>query len=124
MAAEVQADATSDTEAVDRMTIHSSSLNANAHLIELLNGGVWLAEHNQSRTHRGRMIEMLLCTVFYRRSFYIAIDMETSEEFTVENIRIIRPGKGLVPKYYEQILGRRVTRKVQKGTALEWRLVG
>ena len=70
------------------------------------------------------MIEMLLCTVFYRRSFYIAIDMETSEEFTVENIRIIRPGKGLVPKYYEQILGRRVTRKVQKGTALEWRLVG
>ena len=50
--------------------------------------------------------------------------MKKGEKFTKENLRIIRPGMGLPPKYYEVILGRKVTKAVKKGTALTWKLVG
>ena len=59
-----------------------------------------------------------------RRSLYIACDMKVGDELTRENLRIIRPGMGLPPKYYEVILGRKVTKAVKKGTALTWKLVG
>ena len=42
----------------DRVTTHSSPRNANAHAIELLDGGLWLEKHNRGETHRGRLIEM------------------------------------------------------------------
>ncbi|MDB9512762.1 pseudaminic acid synthase [Kamptonema animale CS-326] len=52
----------------------------------------------------------------FRRSLYIADDMEIGEQFTPDNLRAIRPGHGLPPKYYEMLLGRRVTQPVKKGT--------
>ena len=42
------------------------------------------------------------------------------KKFTKKNLRIIRPGNGLAPKYYDQILGRKVNRKLKKGTAVKW----
>ncbi len=54
----------------------------------------------------------------FRRSIYIVKDMEKGEVFTTDNIRRIRPGFGLAPKYYEEILGKVVTSDVKKGTAL------
>jgi pseudaminic acid synthase len=59
----------------------------------------------------------------FRRSLYIAQDMRAGDEFTPENLRIVRPGFGLPPKYYELLLGRRITRDAQKGTAVNWELV-
>ena len=47
----------------DRVTTHSSRLNANAHAIELLDGGRWLEKHNRGKTHRGRLIEILYIRV-------------------------------------------------------------
>jgi pseudaminic acid synthase len=59
----------------------------------------------------------------YRRSLYIGADMRAGEVFTEQNLRRIRPGAGLAPKYYDLLLGRTVKRDVARGTALSWDLV-
>jgi pseudaminic acid synthase len=59
----------------------------------------------------------------YRRSLYVAQDMEAGDEFTEANLRIVRPGLGLPPKYYEQFLGRKVKKNVKKGIAVGWELL-
>ena len=59
----------------------------------------------------------------YRRSIYIVEAMKAGEVFSRKNIRRIRPGFGVEPKYYEEILGKKVARDVAKGTPLDWDLV-
>jgi N-acetylneuraminate synthase len=59
----------------------------------------------------------------FRRSLYIAKDMKKGEVLTEKNLRIIRPGLGLPPKYYEVLLGRKVNRDLNKGTALQWKMI-
>ena len=60
----------------------------------------------------------------FRRSLYIAKDMKAGDVLTAENLRIIRPGYGLAPKYYEILLGRRVNQDLVKGTPMQWDFVG
>ena len=59
----------------------------------------------------------------FRRSLYIVEDMEAGDEFTEKNLRSIRPGLGLPPKYYDIILGKKIKKDVSRGTALRWDLV-
>jgi pseudaminic acid synthase len=59
----------------------------------------------------------------FRRSLYIAEDMAAGEVLTPENLRIVRPGYGLEPKYYDVVLGKKVNRAVTKGTPLSWDLI-
>ncbi|ABZ83332.1 neub family protein with antifreeze-like domains, putative [Heliomicrobium modesticaldum Ice1] len=56
----------------------------------------------------------------HRRSLYVAEDMAAGELFTAQNLRVVRPGHGLPPKYYETLLGRAVNRPVAKGTPVTW----
>ena len=56
----------------------------------------------------------------FRRSLYIVEDMKSGDLLTEKNIRCIRPGLGLSPKYYEILLGKCVTRDMKKGTPLSW----
>lgn len=63
-------------------------------------------------------------SLIFRRSIYIAADIEAGGVLTRENLRCVRPGMGLPPKYYEQLLGRRVNRAVRKGTPMSWELLG
>ncbi|SYZ74698.1 Pseudaminic acid synthase [Candidatus Zixiibacteriota bacterium] len=60
----------------------------------------------------------------FRRSLYVGADMKAGEMFTTENLRDIRPGYGLSPKYYDVVLGERVSRDVAKGTPVSWELIG
>lgn len=60
----------------------------------------------------------------FKRSIYIVEDMKAGEEFTINNIRIIRPGLGIAPKYFETMLGKRVNSNVKRGTALTFDLLG
>lgn len=53
-------------------------------------------------------------TVF-RRSVYAVAEININEEFTEKNVRVIRPGYGLKPKYYEELLGRKAKRKIGFG---------
>jgi len=59
----------------------------------------------------------------FRRSLYIAQDMKAGENLTPENLRLIRPGYGLEPKYYDMVLGKPVNRDVKKGNPLSWDII-
>ncbi|MCG9752992.1 pseudaminic acid synthase [Vibrio brasiliensis] len=54
----------------------------------------------------------------FRRSLYVVKDMEVGEIITTENVKSIRPGFGLEPKYLEAVLGRGIKKKLRRGTAL------
>jgi pseudaminic acid synthase len=62
-------------------------------------------------------------SLIFRRSIYIAQDLKAGDVLTRENLRCVRPGMGLAPKHYEELLGRRVQRDVKKGTPMSWNLV-
>lgn len=59
----------------------------------------------------------------HRRSLYIAKDMQAGDIFTAENLRSVRPGLGLAPKYLPEFLGRKVKQDVAMGTPLSWDLL-
>ncbi len=60
----------------------------------------------------------------FQRSLYIVEDMKKGDVITEKNMRSIRPGLGLPPKYYDVVLGKRVRRDIKRGTALDWDMIG
>jgi N-acetylneuraminate synthase len=62
-------------------------------------------------------------SMVFRRSIYVAQDVGQGEPFTRRNLRRVRPGLGLAPKHYEELLGRTATRAICKGTPMSWSLV-
>ena len=59
----------------------------------------------------------------FRRSLYIVEDMQPGERFTTQNLRAIRPGYGLPPKYLDMLLGKVLARHVTRGTPMSWDLL-
>lgn len=59
----------------------------------------------------------------FRRSLYFMMDMAEGEVITPEHIRSIRPGYGLAPKYYDEIIGKQVSQSVKKGERVAWNVV-
>ncbi|QUM71322.1 pseudaminic acid synthase [Sphingopyxis granuli] len=56
----------------------------------------------------------------FRRSLYISEDMKAGDTLTPANLRAIRPGYGLPPKFLTMLLGKRVARDLARGTAADW----
>jgi pseudaminic acid synthase len=63
-------------------------------------------------------------STMFRRSLYICEDVKEGEVLTEDNLRIIRPGFGLEPKYYEFLIGRKVNKEILKGTRMSWDDIG
>ena len=63
-------------------------------------------------------------SLVFRRSLYIVEDVKAGEILSPKNLRAIRPGYGLPPKYLSTLLGRSLARDVKKGTAMSWDLLG
>ena len=59
----------------------------------------------------------------FRRSLYVVEDMKAGDVFTEKNLRRIRPGMGISPKYYDALLGRCVKCDVKRGTPVSWDIV-
>jgi pseudaminic acid synthase len=59
----------------------------------------------------------------FKRSVYAVQDIAQGEKFTTENIRVIRPGDGLQPKYYERVIGKICSNSIKIGTPLSWDLI-
>lgn len=58
-----------------------------------------------------------------RRSLYVVQDMRAGDVFTPDQLRCIRPSFGLPPRFYDVVLGKRVTRDVKRGTPVDWSLI-
>jgi pseudaminic acid synthase len=59
----------------------------------------------------------------FRRSLYFVRDVKAGETLTRDNVRAIRPGRGLAPKFLDQVLGRRAAVDVTRGTPLDWSIL-
>lgn len=57
------------------------------------------------------------------RSLFAVKDIAMGEAFTSDNVRSIRPGNGLAPKHYNEILAKKASCNISKGTPLSWALV-
>ena len=62
--------------------------------------------------------------VQFRRSLYVVADLAKGDILTPENLRSIRPGFGLAPRYYDLLLGKHVNRAISRGTPMAWDLIG
>ncbi len=59
----------------------------------------------------------------FRRSLFVVQDLRRGEEFTTRNVRSIRPAQGLHTRHLPQVLGKRASRDIVRGTPLDWDLV-
>ncbi|MFB6357019.1 MAG: pseudaminic acid synthase [bacterium] len=80
---------------------------------------VRLLEDAQGEVHYGITEAEQNSTVF-RRSLFDVEEIKEGEELTEKNIRRIRPGNGLKPKYYNSVIGRTASRDLKRGTPLQW----
>lgn len=62
-------------------------------------------------------------SMVFRRSLYVVKDMQAGEAFSAENVRAIRPGFGLPPKYLETVMGKHARTALKRGTALSWDII-
>jgi len=56
----------------------------------------------------------------FRRSLYFVKNLKAGETITADSIRSVRPGFGIKPKYYEQLIGKKVTQDVLANTAVSF----
>ena len=59
----------------------------------------------------------------FARSLFVVKNIGKGEEFSESNIRSIRPGNGLPPKYLASIIGKRANKDIIEGTPLSWELI-
>lgn len=59
----------------------------------------------------------------FRRSLFVTKDVRAGECFTEESVKVIRPGYGLAPKYYDEVIGCKAVKDVKRGMPLEWGIV-
>lgn len=59
----------------------------------------------------------------FRKSIFIAKDVEAGTVLDETNLRVVRPSDGLHPRYYNQLLGKKVTKNIAKGTPFDWSMV-
>jgi len=100
-----------------------SSFSLEPHEFKTMVEAVRTAEKALGTVHYG-VSEHEAKSCVFRRSLFVVQDVKAGEIFTPENIRCIRPGYGLHPRYLKNFLGRRATHDIQRATPLTWDFVG
>lgn len=59
----------------------------------------------------------------FKRSIYVVKDIAKGENFTIENLKVIRPGDGLAPKFFEGLLGKVATKNIKAGKPLTMEVI-
>ena len=63
-------------------------------------------------------------SLVFRRSLYVVADIKAGEKLTPANVRAIRPGYGIAPKFYDEVMGMTAKRDIARGTPLAHDLIG
>lgn len=63
-------------------------------------------------------------SIVFRKSVFAVEDIKAGSIFSENNIRVIRPGYGLPPKYYKELLGKAATSDISRGTPLDFSMAG
>jgi len=61
--------------------------------------------------------------IIFKKSIFVVEDVKKEEKFTDKNIRIIRPGNGISPKYYNSIIGKVSNKNIRRGTPFNNKLI-
>ena len=69
-----------------------------------------------------KLTEKQISGMQFTRSLYVSDDVKKGDVITKENVRSVRPGYGMHPKFLEQIYGKKFIKNVTKGTRLEKKL--
>lgn len=85
-------------------------------------GAIRMAEKAVGQIHYG-LTEREVASQVFRRSLFAVQDIPAGDLFTRDNIRSIRPGYGLHPRYIDELLGQTAARDIERGTPLSWSLV-
>lgn len=72
---------------------------------------------------RYQFVEKETASRIFKRSLYIVEDIDAGERLTQKNLRAIRPGLGLSPKYYHFLLGRKTRINIKRGTPVSWGVI-
>jgi N-acetylneuraminate synthase len=99
-----------------------SAFSLEPHEFKAMVEAIRIAEKALGKVHYG-MSEHEVKSHVFRRSLFVVKDIGAGETFTEENIRSIRPGHGLNPRYLEAVLGKRAVRDIERGTPLDWELI-
>jgi pseudaminic acid synthase len=67
------------------------------------------------------VLETELKSIKHKRSIYVRKDIQAGEPITAENVQVIRPADGLLPRYYDDVLGRKANQDLKSGTPLDWK---
>lgn len=78
------------------------------------------AEKTLGTVHYGPLNSAEEYNTRFRRSIFVVQDIKAGEQFTANNVRVIRPAQGLAPKFYEEIIGQVATEDIERGTPLSW----
>lgn len=69
------------------------------------------------------LTENTIKTREHSRSLFVIQDVDQGEELTSVNIKSIRPGYGLAPKYFKNVIGKKARFKLNRGTPLDWSMI-
>lgn len=61
--------------------------------------------------------------ILQRRSLFAARDIKKGESFSKSNVAVLRPQKGIMPRYYDIVIGRKASSNIKKGDSLKWESV-
>jgi N-acetylneuraminate synthase len=82
-----------------------------------------IAEKALGKIHYG-LNEQESHSQVFRRSLFVVEEVKKGEIFNDKNLRSIRPGYGLKPKYYDDIIGKKSACDIEKGTPFQWTFMG
>jgi pseudaminic acid synthase len=99
-----------------------SAFSLEPHEFKAMVEAIRTVEKTLGEVHYGPTQEEAKSRVF-RRSLFVVEDMRTGELFTEQNVRSIRPGHGLPPKYLNDVVGRQAALDIKRGTPLGWNLI-